>query len=137
MACAQINFEADARILQMNDMETNYTEGKVVNIDYLKQLSKGNTRFVEEMIKIFLAENPEEMRVLETAINNEDYDLIKATAHKLRSTLPYIGLDRVVEHEVNEMEDLATAKKDIPEIGKLFARIKQMCERACQELQAA
>jgi HPt (histidine-containing phosphotransfer) domain-containing protein len=118
-------------------MDTNFTEGKVVNIDYLRQLSKGNTRFVEEMIKIFLAENPAEMKVLETAINQKDYDLIKATAHKLRSTLPYIGLDRVVEHEVNEMEDLAAAKKGIEEIETLFGRIKKTCQQACDELQAA
>lgn len=118
-------------------MEMNFTEGKVVNIDYLKQLSKGNTRFVEEMIRIFLAENPEEMKVLESAIRHKDYDLVKATAHKLRSTLPYIGLDKVVEHEVNEMEDLAEAQADIHQIATLFARIKQMCERACQELQPA
>lgn len=111
--------------------------GKVVNIDYLRQLSKGNTRFVEEMIRIFLSENPEEMRVLEKAVRDQDYELIKATTHKLRSTLPYIGLDKVVENEISEIEELAIGHNGIDKIHHLFTRIKETCERACSELQPA
>lgn len=119
-------------------METNNnTAGKIANIDYLRQLSKGNTRFVEEMIRIFLSENPEEIRVLEKAVREQDYELIKATTHKLRSTLPYIGLDRLVEQEVAEIERLAIERKNIGQIQQLFQRIKDICEKACLELQPA
>lgn len=114
---------------------TNYSNGRVVNIDYLKQLSKGNTRFVNEMIKIFLAENPEEMRSLETAIKERDYIQVKATTHKLRSTLPYMGLDKVVEEEITRMEILAAKQEGQEEIESLFLNVKQLCERACAELQ--
>jgi HPt (histidine-containing phosphotransfer) domain-containing protein len=113
------------------------SQGSVVNIDYLRQLSKGNTKFVDEMIRIFLAENPEEIKVLEGAIQNKNYDLIKATTHKLRSTLPYIGLDKLVEEEVSEIETLAAQKTSVERIGQLFLRIKDTCERACTELQPA
>jgi HPt (histidine-containing phosphotransfer) domain-containing protein len=121
-------------------METkDYTnsEGSVVNIDYLRQLSKGNTKFVDEMIRIFLTENPEEIKILEGAIHDENYDLIKATTHKLRSTLPYIGLDKLVEEEVTEIETLAAKKTGVERIGELFSRIKDTCEKACVELQTA
>ncbi len=111
--------------------------GKLVNIDYLRQISKGNTRFVEEMIRIFLSENPEEMRTLEQAIDDSDFEVIKAGTHKLRSTLPYIGLDRFVEHEVTEIEMLAAGGSDINTIQQYFSKIRQVCEQACRELQPA
>jgi HPt (histidine-containing phosphotransfer) domain-containing protein len=115
----------------------NTNAGRVVNIDYLRQLSKGNTRFVEEMIRIFLSENPAEMRTLEHAVMQHDFDLVKATTHKLRSTLPYIGLDKLVENEVSEIEDLAIQRRGIERIQELFGKIKRICEQACHELQPA
>lgn len=118
-------------------MEQTNTNGRVVNIDYLTQLSRGNTRFVDEMINIFLTETPREIHVLEMAVDNCDYDLIKAAAHKLRSTLPYIGLDQIVEHEVSEMENLALTKTGIEEIQGCLAKIKNICEQAYRELQPA
>lgn len=121
----------------MDTKDYSGSQGSVVNIDYLRQLSKGNTKFVDEMIRIFLTENPEEIKILEKAIQDGNYDLIKATTHKLRSTLPYIGLDKLVDGEVTEIETLAAQKTGIERIGELFLRIKETCDKACAELQPA
>lgn len=117
--------------------DSNYNSSKVVNIEYLKELSKGNTKFVDEMIRIFLVENPEEIKFLEKKIAEEDYDQIKATTHKLRSTLPYIGLDSLVEGEITQIEGLAAKKTGLDQIRVLFTKIKEMCDKACAELQPA
>jgi HPt (histidine-containing phosphotransfer) domain-containing protein len=114
-----------------------YPDGKIVNIEYLKQLSRGNNQFVEDMIRIFLTENPEEIKLLEKAILEKNYEVIKATTHKLKATLPYLGLEKVVEHEVAEAESLAASRGDIDRIGTLFQKIKEICERACNELRHA
>jgi HPt (histidine-containing phosphotransfer) domain-containing protein len=108
---------------------------KIVNLDYLTQLSKGNTKFVKEMVKIFLSENPEEINALENGIQRRDFDAIKATAHKLRSTIPFIGLDKVIEKEVSQMEELAESRSGIEKMETLFSKIKEKCERAWFELQ--
>ena len=108
---------------------------KIVNLDYLNGISKGNTKFVNDMIKIFLDENPEEIAKLEKEIANENYDLIKSIIHKLRSTIPFIGLDKVIDREVAEIEELATKRTGIEMIKPLFEKVKAMCEKACYELQ--
>lgn len=113
---------------------TNETE-KITNLEYLEDLSKGNKAFVKEMIVIFLSENPEEIKTIEKGIAEKNYELIKASAHKLRSTIPFIGLDKVIEREVEEMETLATNHDSIKEIEKRFLIIKETCEKACIELQ--
>jgi len=116
-------------------LETVDNSKKTVNLDYLTDLSKGNTKFVSEMIKIFLTENPEEMKSLEKGIEEGNFDAVKATAHKLRSTIPFVGLDKVIEKEVAEVEALATEKTNMAEIKVLFVKIKKACELACSELQ--
>lgn len=109
---------------------------KITDLSYLVRLSNGNKVFVKEMINLFLSENPEEIKSLELAIRDKDYDSIKATAHKLRSTIPFIGIDKFIEKDVSEIEELAADHSDMEEIKARFSRIKSVCEKACIELTA-
>ena len=117
-------------------MESNnsLSAGRITNLEYLMHVSKGSTKFAWELIRIFLAENPEELNSIEKAIRERDFTLIKLGVHKLRSTMPFVGLDKVIENEVAEIESLADKKVDIVRIESLFHTIKDTCERACIEL---
>ena len=108
---------------------------KVTNLDYLTGLSKGNSSFVEEMIEIFLTENPEEIRLLESGINDKNYALIKASAHKMKSTIPFVGLDIIIGEHLSEIETICTEKGNIQNIIELFSKVKNVCLKAIEELQ--
>ncbi len=112
----------------------NESTEKIINLSYLIEVSKGNKTFVKEMIDLFLSENPEEIKSLDNGIRTKDYELIKNTAHKLRSTIPFIGLDKIIEPEVSEIETLAANKSDLEKIQQLFVKVKETCEKACCEL---
>lgn len=120
--------------LQIQDSIDN--SKKIINLDYLIEVSKGDTKFINEMVKIFLTENPGELRCLENAIIENNFEDIKIGANKLRSTIPFFGLDKIIEKEVIEVETLATNKMDIEKIKTLFSKIKKTSEMACIELQA-
>ena len=120
---------------------------KVTNLDYLTGLSKGNTQFVKEMIDTFLAENPKEIALLKTAIQNRNFEDIRQAAHLLQSSIPFVGLDKIIETEVYEIEEMASGtavlKKieirpadvaALRKIEQLFSKVKEACERACKEL---
>ena len=128
---------------------------KVTNLDYLLKLSKGNDEFVKDMIGIFLEENPAEIRSLERAIEERDFRQINAAAHKLRSTVPFVGIDKMISGDISEIEQLALVEAGDPlepdtkqekksflpndrevisKIEKLFQKIKKICFRAYDEL---
>ncbi|MDF2448406.1 MAG: His Kinase (phospho-acceptor) protein [Bacteroidota bacterium] len=107
---------------------------KTTNLSYLMELSDGNKTFVKEMISLFLSENPEEIKALERGIAEKNYKAIKSVAHKLRSTIPFMGLDKVIEKEVAEIESLAAQSGDLQEISSRFSKIKSACEKAYIEL---
>jgi HPt (histidine-containing phosphotransfer) domain-containing protein len=110
------------------------TPEKLVDLGYLERLSNGNKVFVKEMISLFLSENPEEIKSMDHAIRDKDYETIKATAHKLRSTIPFIGIDKFIESDVSEIETLATNHSGLSLIESHFQKIKSVCEKACIEL---
>lgn len=133
---------------------------KVTNLDYLIDLSKGNMQFVKEMINTFLVENPKEIESLEKAIQSKNFEDIKQTAHLLQSSIPFVGLDKIIENEVYEIEKIAadksvlkkieilpadksdiqkieilsTDKPSLQKIELLFSKVKEACENARQEL---
>lgn len=109
----------------------------VINLDYLIQLSKGNNTFVKEMIEIFLTENPEEIRSLESGINDKNYALIKAAAHKMKSTIPFVGLDAIIGDDLSEIEKLCLENGNIQRITELFSKVKNICLKAMEELQSS
>lgn len=115
-------------------MENNINHQRVTNLDYLIELSKGNVEFVKEMVGIFLNENTDDLAHFESCIRNRDFAAIKAAAHKLLSTIPYIGLDRHIEKEVSEIEKLAATNNYIQKIESMFYKIKDICEQARKEL---
>jgi HPt (histidine-containing phosphotransfer) domain-containing protein len=140
--------------------ETGQAYQKVTDLNYLSGLSKGDTQFVKEMIRIFLEENPREIRLLEEGIKERDFKRIYLAAHKLRSTMPFVGIDRLIEKEIAEIERIASDKSNVqkievspegnPDIKKieiittdksqlyrieeLFPKVKDVCEKARVEL---
>ncbi|MBC7695323.1 MAG: Hpt domain-containing protein [Burkholderiales bacterium] len=107
---------------------------KTTDLSYLIELSAGNKVFVKEMVALFLSENPEEIKALAKGIAEKNYKTIKTVAHKLRSTIPFIGLDKHIEKEVVEIESMASESVDIKEIEIRFSKIKSVCEKAYFEL---
>jgi HPt (histidine-containing phosphotransfer) domain-containing protein len=109
---------------------------KVCNLTYLFELAKGDTAFVKEMIEVFLAENPQQMQNLEKNIAEQNFAGIKQQTHKLRSSIPYMGLDSVVGDKVVEMEELAGKSSDIEQIKQDFDTVKSTFEEAYEELRS-
>ena len=134
---------------------------RVTNLDYLLDLSKGNNHFVREMIETFLIENPKEIEQLENAIKQKDFEMIKQAAHLLQSSIAFVGLNKVIEDEVYEIEKIAdekskmkkveilpadksefqkieivrTDKTAVKRIEMLFNKVKKACEKSRLELE--
>ena len=107
---------------------------KTCNLDYLFELAKGDMAFVREMVQVFLEENGNELYALETAIQAGDHEQIRQVAHKLRSSIPYVGLDLVIGDEVADVEEFARTNSDLQAIKDLFSKIKQVSQEAVKEL---
>ena len=113
-------------------MDTN----SVTNLTYLKDLAKGDETFVKEMISIFLTENPEEIKQLEQAIEEISFEKIRSISHHMKSTIPFVGLDKHISSHLLKIEHLAAKKKEIEIIKTHFTHVKLVCQQAFQELKA-
>lgn len=109
---------------------------KVTNLEYLTELAKGDTAFIKEMITIFLTENPEEVKTLEQAIEENNYQNIKSISHHMKSTIPFVGIDVLIGKDLLDIEKLATENLGIENIKALFVNVKTVCNKAFDELKS-
>lgn len=66
----------------------------LINHDYLKKLSGDNEAFIQDLKTEFLIQTPIENEKLRKAFFEDNLDLIKATAHALKTNYGYIGTDK-------------------------------------------
>ncbi|HEU4716833.1 MAG TPA: ATP-binding protein [Bacteroidia bacterium] len=110
---------------------------RITNLDYLHELANGNEGFVAEMISLFLSENPVELETMERAIDEMDFAMIVKTAHKMRSTIPFVGLSQKLDQPLKNMEVIAASTQNISELKQLFSFVSVTCRKAAAELAAA
>lgn len=114
---------------------------KIINLDYLKKLSGGNTQLIVDMIKLFITEINIEIKLIEKGIIDNDFKLIKSSIHNIKGVIHYVGLDKIVKKDLIEIEKLTINHLDISEKGQgtrdielLFSKTNKQFKRAIDEL---
>lgn len=68
-------------------------EAPAIDRDTLRRLADdlGDTSFVAETVRLYLAELPERLALLETGLSQGDVDAVRSTAHSLKSASAMLG----------------------------------------------
>ncbi len=102
-------------------------ENKIINLSFLTNLADGNTDFIKKMLEIYVKQTPENLIVLENSVVNQKYDELAAIAHKMRSSLPYVGLHEA-EKMLEKIEFEAKQKINTDKFPDTIAGLVRICE---------
>lgn len=114
-------------------------DGKInsedINIDlsFLKEMAQGNSAFMEEILTMFINTTPESLAKMKEAIDNQDWDTLKAIAHRLKSSMFLIGI-KELEMNMATIEQLAPNPEERQVIPGILARTRKICELAIEKL---
>jgi CheY-like chemotaxis protein len=81
-----------------------HSQLKLVNIDYLQRLTGGNKENIQDLLNKAFDFLPGEVKRLQESFAAEDQQLIKETAHNMKSTLRILGVDEHVSSKVIQIE---------------------------------
>lgn len=93
-----------------------------VNFNYLEELSGGNKAFEAEILGIYISEVNNDISDIENAQSGGDLKSIAKIAHKLKSSIPIVGLDNLretltsVEHGLNAGDTLEQHQNNLKQI---------------------
>lgn len=120
----------DAQQSSHQDLTKKYT---IISVDHLHTLSRGNTAFIKEIIHLFLEQNPIEINDVEKAIEHKDYAIISSVAHKMKTSVGFIGIEQLLQ-PLNQLEKLAISQGNANDILGIFKDVKVTCHEASMEL---
>jgi len=104
----------------------------VIDLEYLKIISKGDEVFEKNMIRSFSTQMPEELRRLKSSIIDKNYEQISSIAHNLKSTLSFMGLNQLTPL-LQQIEQECKKQDGINRISDNFTLISATCQLAIIE----
>ena len=105
----------------------------ITDLNYLKTMSGGDSKFIREMIDLF-REQIEEYRVhMPELLRIKDYDNLSKMAHKAKSSVAVMGMKEVADR-LKELEILAQDEKEVERYESLISDFLEQSKLAIIEL---
>lgn len=104
-----------------------------INMEYIYEMADGEDDFSAAILGDCLRKMPELIDDLINSAEKVDFDSIYFAAHKLKSSLEYIGITRLVPRML-EMEKLCKVRAGIDEIRLVIADIVETYDKAKVEM---
>ena len=98
---------------------------KSYNLDELKIMADGDEEFLQEMLKTFIEELPEDIKAMNDAIENGNATLTYQIAHKMKPNLQIFGLEQWSKSNLKQAEILPYAKEITETVNVVCQEIKQ------------
>ncbi|MEN8249823.1 MAG: ATP-binding protein [Bacteroidota bacterium] len=95
---------------------------KLTDLSQLRKMSNNDESFVNEMVESFVEKTPEMLQVLNDYCDINDWAKVGAQAHKLKSSLAFMGVDSVKELVIKiEQDGMNNENTDqLPDLVKDF-----------------
>lgn len=117
-----------------NSIVTSKTLPDVVcDMNFLQQFSKGDLEKQYKYINMFLENAPKLLAQLHEGLSNNDFEMIKISAHSLKPQLSYMGVTEEVSN-VFMLEQSAGQKAHQNNIPELIENVERVCNKAFDEL---
>ena len=106
---------------------------ELLNLDYLREVSGGNTGFEISMIEQFLQQAPAELEDMKDAFDKNNYIELAHIVHNFKTSIAFMGLTNNLNYYLDYIESNA----GIPSVNdNLWEKIKivnNICQRVFQE----
>lgn len=110
-------------------------EKKYVNLDYLKQRTRGNPELMLEMISLYLEQTPQLISAMKQSLLNKDWISLCAAVHKMIPSFSIMGIGVHFENMAKNVQEYSSTREQTDEIPDLILQLEYVCMHACKELE--
>lgn len=118
---------------------------KLVNLDYLKKLTRNKSDIIAKMIEVYLGETPLLIQEMEDAIKVKNWDALRIASYSISPSFETMGMSKEFGDDAKSLQQCATTLHNgaahgkeqenvVLQIDELLGRIKSACTLAYQEL---
>jgi len=107
---------------------------RLYDLSMVQSVSGGDESFIKKMVALFIETVPQNMQDLKNALQEENWDQVGKTAHKLKSTIDSMGI-KSIRQEIRTVEANARAKESLDQVAPLVATVDNVIRECIGQLQ--
>ncbi len=104
-----------------------------INLDYLDMMSDGDLEMKKVMLDMLFEELPQEIAKMRQLTNTSDWNELKSVAHKMKSTLSFVGCDPMTSSN-SDIEMICKDGGDTAKVEPLMAVLESNLDNVMSEL---
>ncbi len=108
---------------------------RLYDLSMVQSVSGGDENFIRKMVALFIETVPQNMQDLKNALQEENWEQVGKTAHKLKSTIDSMGI-KSIRQEIRTVEANARQKESLDQVAPLVATIDNVIKECIGQLQA-
>jgi HPt (histidine-containing phosphotransfer) domain-containing protein len=105
----------------------------ITDLNYLKTMSGGDSKFIREMIDLFREQVEEYKIIMPELLQKKDYDGLSKIAHKAKSSVAVMGMSQVADL-LKELEIITHEEREVERYEGLINHFLKQSELALIEL---
>lgn len=106
---------------------------KLYKLDLLKKLSHNNKEVIRKLTHVFIDQAPKAVEDIKAAYEAEKFELVSATAHKIKPTFGYFAITGT-EKDIEMIELLANLEMTSPDLETLINRLENITRDVIEEM---
>lgn len=104
----------------------------LVDLTYVREMVEFDEKAVKNVIDMFVQQISQELILLEKAIEEQDFSLIKAISHKLQSSIKILRINVLIP-VLSSMEE-KSEQKNLPGLKESFLHLREITYKVVEEI---
>jgi PAS domain S-box-containing protein len=131
-ASASVTSKIDIPLINTTTMSN---DSRLYDLTMVQSVSGGDEGFIKKMVALFIETVPQNVQDLKKALQEENWEQVGKTAHKLKSTIDSMGI-KSIRQEIRAVEANAKALESLQTIPSLVTTIDTVITECIGQLQS-
>ena len=101
----------------------NESKYKFINLEYLELMADGDAEMKGVMLEMLVTELPEELAKMRKEFDEQAWETLGSTSHKMKSTLSFVGNPQMTEAN-KEIESICKAMDNPAQVGGMIEQME-------------
>jgi HPt (histidine-containing phosphotransfer) domain-containing protein len=110
-------------------------KGKYYNLEYLEEISDGDSKFINEMLSEFIQNTPRVINELKRLANEENWNQLHYVAHKFAPSFDFIGAEHI-KYDIHRLEECSENFESKDAVMVLIENIGEFSIQVISELKS-
>lgn len=121
------------KLLEKNNTKLTNEFVQLYNLVVLKEMSRGDYKFVVKMLELFITSIPENIKELKIGLKEKDYEKIKKIIHKLKPMISNLKIESLFE-TIKKIEISEITKEHKTQLTFLVIEVCDILQKTCTQI---